>query len=177
VFLSIIICFTACSKQVTFDNEDKEYVFTFEDLKEFNIDDFVVQPMKNGKDYFYTKTSTNNFRCMYGITLADEQSNRVKLTTSINIQPSNEKAIQLFESSGKTLKAIYKTDIVDTNPKDYNVNQLLIINSEDFFSIVLVKDNLFYQVDIDGEQIREEQVRDNLLEKIDFIVNNDDMIK
>lgn len=175
IFLFIIIMLSACVRQAEFTDQDKGFVFTFDDIKDLNIDNFIIKTLKNRKDYSYTKNNTENngFSCMYFVILKDEQDNEFKLTSSVNLQPDSKRAIQLFNSNTKIIKNLYGSSIKDVKASEYDVDELLIVESEDYFSINLSKDKLFYFIEIDGLSIKEDQVKENLLMKINKIINSD----
>ncbi|MDF2542499.1 MAG: hypothetical protein K0S47_2217 [Herbinix sp.] len=173
LFLFILIMMTACSKQSDFKDTDENYVFTFDDINNLDKDNYISKTLENGKDYFFTKSNTklNGFNCLYGIVLYDENENKVKLTTCVDLLPNTEKASQLFKSSIKIVQFLYDSSVKDVNTSEYEVDELLIIESEDYFTIILSKDNLFYKIEIDGLLVHEEQVKENLLKKVNNVFN------
>ena len=164
---------SACVKQSDLSHSDKSSVFTFEDVTGFKMDQYIVKPLKNGKEYFYTKSNTeiNGISFMYSVVLMDELGKEIKLLANMNLQPDEERAAELFNSSSKTAKALNKKSIKDTDASAYNANELLIVHSKDYFSLFMRKDNLYYNLEIDGVSINQEQIKDNLLKKVDFILN------
>lgn len=164
---------SACVKQSDFKDTDKKYVFTFEDIVDFKIEEYTVKPMKNGKEYFYTKSNTelNGSSSMYNVILKDELGREVSLRTSVNLQSNAARATELFESSAKTVKALYKSSIKAVKPNAYKADELLIVESEDYFSLQMRNNNLYYNIEIDGMPINEEQIKDKILKKVDYILN------
>ena len=164
---------SACVKQSDFKDTDKNYVFTFEDIVGFKIEEYTVKPMKNGKEYFYTKSNTelNGSSTMYNVILKDELGREVSLRTSVNLQSNAARATELFESSAKTVKALYKSSIKAVKPNDYKADELLIIDDENYFYLQMRKNNLYYNIEIDGMPINEEQIKDKLLKKVDYILS------
>lgn len=178
----VILCiisflFTSCSnidKSMKMDETDMKYVFLPADINGFSEQDYSNKPLKNGSDYYFNKTNdkNNGLYFTYSVTMLESNNEEIKVKTILSILKNDRKAIELFESSIKTLNLFYKSDVVNILPKEFNADQAFLVNTNDFFSLVLQSDNIFYEVDIEGINLEISNVKDNIIKKLNAVMEN-----
>lgn len=170
VILLLPIFFVSCVQQVEITDDEKKYIFMSSDIKGFNQKHYSIKPQKNGSEYFFCKSfdKNNGYYLLYSINLTNGTGDDIKVKTTLSILKSNSKAKSLFESSIKTLKLIYKSNIIDILPNEYNAEQVFMINTNDFFSLILQSGIYFYEVDIEGTKIDIDQVKDGIITKFNI---------
>lgn len=172
LLMFIAIFSISCVRQTDFTAEDSKAIFTFQDLKDFDIKNYKTKKLDNGKDYFYTKTNNkiHGYYSLYGVTLIDKFDMKIKLRTNLSIQKTKKGAIQLFNGEKKTYELFAKESVV--KPKIKDVSESFLVNQDGDFCLVIRKNNLFYKVEIEGVYLKENQVKDFVSKKIQFIVKN-----
>ncbi|WP_432664889.1 hypothetical protein R9X47_01345 [Wukongibacter baidiensis] len=158
----------SCTKQFELSETDINYIFLPEDISELDLSDYRVKPLKNNKDYFFTKSSNDlGFYSLYHIYFVNSQDNEFDVQTNLSIQNDEQNANELFKTLAKHFK-----DAIELDPTEYNSDKVLLKVDENSFDILLKKSNLVYEVNISGANISIAQVKTGLLNKINYISNN-----
>jgi len=171
--LSFSLILIACSEQVNLSEIDKNYVIQPTEIQMFNSKEYEVLPMKNGKEYFFTK-SKNSYGAssLYSITLLSKSGKEVTLKASIAYQEKEKDAEELYDSFARTYSIAFKEDILSINPKEYNAEKLFLAISKESYCLVLKRSKVCYSLTIDGASIDEEPVKDIVLKKVDYLLKN-----
>ncbi|NQX63737.1 hypothetical protein [Paenibacillus qinlingensis] len=130
----ILMLLTSCAKQIEVSSGDSSFIFTQKDIKGVELTKFNIKPLKNGKEYFYTKSSSKlkGTSALYKITLTDSM-HEISVQTTMNLQSSKERAIKLFNASTKTTKALNKENILGVQAKEYDVDEINVVSKKRLF--------------------------------------------
>lgn len=169
LFLFILsILLSSCVKILELTPEDEQYIFTYTDIEQFDIFGYDIKPLKNGNQYFFTKTLTNKgLSALYGVTLINEQTNEeLSFKTNAAKFHQPEACRKVFKSlSGTT--AIYETTAFDL--QRFNADDGFYISTPDYFQLVLIRNTLLYSITMEGApagSIGIDQLQNNIIKKL-----------
>ena len=179
IMMIFIIAFllVSCSSIVSnmeMDEIDRNYIFLPTDIDGLNHQDYTIKPLKNGSDYYFNKVDdkNNGLYFFYSITLINNNGEEIKVTTTLSILKNDLKAVALYKSSTKILNLLHKSSIVNVVPSEFNADQALVVNTNDYFSLALQNNNMFYEVDIEGIKLDISQVKENIINKFNAATEN-----
>jgi hypothetical protein len=172
IMLCFVTVFFACSKPSDVTRADREYLFLPQDVNTLDLDKYHFKIFRNGKDHiFYTRRDElNEFTGSYRCTLIDSKKNEIDFMSSVNVQSSDERAKDLFDSLTKMASAAGDGLVIKMDPRLYKADDVFLMMLEDRYYMVIRKSRLVYTVDIDGMSVPEGQVRTSLLRKMDRAV-------
>ncbi|MGE5416885.1 MAG: hypothetical protein ACM3UZ_09010 [Acidobacteriota bacterium] len=172
ILISVILASTSIAclpKAQTLTNNDLKYIFATEDIMEVDVNKYQAKQFKDGKPYSFFKNtnSLNEFNCIYSRILVRQGIGEIDLITTIDISSDTERARSLYK-----MMINVPTKFVRVSSKEYDVDEIKIAESVDNFTLVLRKGKLVYKIEIDGSEIKQEQVKDGIMEKVQYISRN-----
>ncbi len=158
---------------------DRMYLLSPAEIEHFPIEKYrhKITPEHVPYIFFKTYNETSGFRGLYGTILISPGGSEVKYLCITNILPSIDQARDLFNHMTPDP---FPRDFgleVTVNPKIYHADNAYLYKDDTYFHLVLQSSRVVYSVLIDGAAVEETQVRKELREKMDYLMNHlDDMI-
>ncbi len=158
---------------------DRMYLLSPAEIEHFPIEKYQHKMTPEHVPYIFFKTynETTGFRGLYGTILISPGGSEVKYLCITNILPSIDQARDLFNHMTPDP---FPRDFgleVTVNPKIYHADNAYLYKDDTYFHLVLQSSRVVYSVLIDGAAVEETQVRKELREKMDYLMNHlDDMI-
>lgn len=169
LFLSLF----SCTEKGDFESNDAKFIFSARDIKGLGLSDFQYERLGKDKHYLYAKfhDDLNGQSYFYSERLLNGGKNDILLTTSVNIQSDEKAAMRLYKTAMTIMPSM--ANIMVLNPGEYNIDEGSLSRAHNINVINIRKGKLFYQITIDGiEPLTENQFKDDLIEKIGYIVKN-----
>lgn len=185
-FLLLIasILLVSCAIYDDFEPLDtlEDFILSPKDFDNINIKGYTPKPLEDrDQDYSLNKFSRAKepfSAYSHKINLINDSDNEVYINTFIIIFDKGIDSKGYFDLLAAEDIDDIQQQLSNGNvdemlvPTNYDVDQSLMLTKENYTYIFLRKENVLYRVVIKGLSLTESQVKDTILNKIDFIVNN-----
>jgi uncharacterized membrane protein len=168
-FIALVLssCFV---NQRQFKSSDKKVVFVPSDIASLDLSAYKITKLKNGKDYFFnTIQGPTGLTIGYSENYLGKNGITIRIITTIILYNKEKDAIKMLDISKNSTRLFGAKKLRNINADEYHADKGFSFESSDRLIITLQKKKLFYQIDIDGLRVSENQVKDELIKKIDNI--------
>jgi hypothetical protein len=169
ISLSIVLCIH-CSLHPEVSKADKQWMLMPQDLPDSLFTGYVPAKNSRGQPFFFnkTKTSLSGFSAVFEQKLVRARNDTVSFTAQVTYARTDVDA-RAFYGNYLAIEDKYNKFVKKTEPKRFGADEVLLIQSDRMFSLVLRKNLILYFVQIENRAVDCETVKNKILQKIDFI--------
>jgi len=169
VALSVVLC-VHCSLHPEVSKADKQWMMMPQDLPDSLFTGYVPKKNSRGLPFFFnkTKTSLSGFSAVFEQKLVHARNDTVSFTAQVTYARTDVDA-RAFYGNYLAIEDKFKNFVKKTEPKRFGADEVLLIQSDSMFSLVLRKNLILYFVQIENCAVDGELVKNKILQKIDFI--------
>jgi hypothetical protein len=159
-----------CSPNATVPDADRQWLLTPQDLPASLLDGYVPEKNHQRHTLFYkkTKTSISGFSAVFGQQLAHAQKTPVSFTVQVSYARTETDARVLY-GTYLTVEEKYGKLLKKTAPRDFGVDDALLLQSPAFLYLALRKNLIVYFVQIENCPIDLEMIKSKVAAKIHFL--------
>lgn len=186
LLLSLSILLISCTDmldvfKIDFTEEYETFIFTPKDIDNFNLEEYTAQPDKDtGKDYSLIKIPVKSqFTYSYQATLTNASGDKVYIGSYIYLPNLVAQSKQFFEELSAKMKKQFERQSESYDPSkivypdNYDVDEAMLMILDDYYYVLIRKENLVYELTIEGLSLNESQVKQNFIKKIDYIIEEE----
>jgi hypothetical protein len=180
ILLCLLGLITACSEVREMIPEDRHYLFLPEDIASYPFRNYQVKKAWGDVAYvLFTKyTEHDGFTGLYGTILVSPGGKKVDFLCIVNIESTVERAAELYEGMVPEHSPREFGWEATIDPSVYLAEDAYLYASDTgYFHLVLRSARVVYSILLDGANVDEPQVRENLKRKLDYIRQNVNSIR
>jgi len=169
VALSAVLFFL-CSSYGKPCEADKQWLLLPQDLTDSLFSGYLPQKNSRGQLFFFkkTKTSLSGFSAVFEQKLENSRKGTILYTVQVSYARTEVDARALY-GNYLTVEEKLKNFVKKADPKRFNVDDVLLIQSDRLLYLTLRKNLILYFVQIENCAIDLEMIKSKILQKIAFI--------
>ena len=162
--------FFLCSWYDKLSESDKQWLLVPQDLTDSLFSGYVPQKDSRGRPFFFkkTKTSLSGFSAVFEQKLKRARKGTVLYTVQVSYARTEVDARALY-GNYLTVEEKLKNSVIKTDPKRFDADDVLLIQSDRLLYLTIRKKLILYFVQIENCAIDLEMIKGKILQKIDFI--------